>query len=124
LTRVPAGNGLALLGFLSRTLFLLMLMELIRAKLVLAGEVPANGFDPESSNLSPFMQRLARAHADGLEGLPVLGGLMLLAVVASRSNVTDPLACVPLGARISGVQAKRPCRNQLTSPAAAGRRPR
>jgi len=91
---------LALLGFLSWTLFLLVLMEAIRAKLVMSGKVPANGFDPGNSNLSPFMQRLARAHANCLEGLPIFGGLMVLAVVAGRSNITDPLAYVLLAARI------------------------
>lgn len=91
---------LALLGFISWTLFLLVLMEVIRSKLVLTGAVPANGFNSENSNLSPFMQRLARAHANCLEGLPVFGGLMLLAVVAGRSAVTDPLAYVLLGGRI------------------------
>lgn len=92
---------LALLGFLSWTLFLLVVMEIIRSKLVLAGEIPANGFDPANSNLSPFMQRLARVHANCLEGLPVFGGLMLLAVVAGKSNVTDPLAFALLAARIA-----------------------
>jgi len=91
---------LALLGFISWTLLLLVLMETIRSKLVLTGAVAANGFNPENSNLSPFMQRLARAHANCLEGLPVFGGLMLLAVVAGRSAVTDPLAYVLLGARL------------------------
>jgi hypothetical protein len=39
-------------------------------------------------------------HANCLEGLPIFGGLMLLAVVAGKSAVTDPLAYVLLGARI------------------------
>ncbi|MBW8316374.1 MAG: MAPEG family protein [Thiobacillus sp.] len=90
----------ALLGFIAWTLFLLVLMEGIRSWLVLSGAVPANGFNPENSNLSPFMQRLARAHANCLEGLPVFGGLMLLAVVADRSTVTDPLAWVLHAARV------------------------
>ena len=46
------------------------------------------------------MQRLARAHANCLEGLPLFGGLMLIAVVAGRSAVTDPLAWALLGARV------------------------
>jgi uncharacterized MAPEG superfamily protein len=46
------------------------------------------------------MQRLARAHANCIEGLPIFGGLMLLAVVAGRSSITDPLAYVFLSARI------------------------
>jgi uncharacterized MAPEG superfamily protein len=91
---------LALLGFLSWTLLLLVLMEALRSRLVLAGEVPANGFTPDNAGLSPFMQRLARAHANCLEGLVLFGGFMLLAVVAGRSAVTDPLALVLLAARI------------------------
>lgn len=92
---------LATLGFLCWTLFLLVLMEAVRSKLVLSGEVRANGFNPENSNLSPFMQRLARAHANCLEGLPLFGGFMILAVVAGKSNVTDPLAYVLLAARVT-----------------------
>jgi uncharacterized MAPEG superfamily protein len=92
---------LALLGFLCWTLFLLVLMEIVRSKLVLTGEVPANGFNPENSNLSPFMQRLARAHANCLEGLPLFGGFMILAVIAGKSSITDPLAYVLLAARIA-----------------------
>ena len=92
---------LALLGFLSWTLALLLLMEAIRTKLVLTKEVSANGFTPENRGLSPFMQRLARAHANCLEGLPLFGGLMLLAVVAGKAPVTDPLAFVLLAARIA-----------------------
>lgn len=90
----------ALLGFIAWTLFLLVLMEAIRSKLVLTGEVPANGFNPENTNLSPFMQRLARAHANCLEGLPIFGGLLLLAAVTGKTSVTDPLAYVLLAARI------------------------
>ena len=90
----------ALLGFIAWTLFLLVLMEAIRSWLVLTGAVPANGFNPENSTLSPFMQRLARAHANCIEGLPLFGGLMLVAEVAGRSGVTDPLAWVLLGARV------------------------
>jgi len=90
----------ALTGFIAWTLFLLVLMELIRSKLVITKVVPANGFRPDNANLSPFMQRLARSHANCLEGLPIFGGLMLVAVLAGRSAVTDPLAFVLLGARI------------------------
>jgi len=90
----------ATLGFIGWTLFLLIVMEVIRAQLVLTGKAKANGFDPVNSRLSPFMQRLARAHANCIEGLPIFGGLMLLAVVAGKSAVTDPLAYALLAARI------------------------
>lgn len=91
---------LALLGFISWALVLLVLMEVIRSKLVITGQVAANGFNSENSNLSPFMQRLARAHANCLEGLPIFGGLMLVAFLSGKSSFTDPLACTLLGARI------------------------
>ncbi len=90
----------ALTGFVAWSLFLLVLMELIRSKLVVTKAIAANGFKPDNSNLSPFMQRLARAHANCVEGLPIFGGLMLIAVVSGRSAVTDPLAYVFLATRI------------------------
>lgn len=90
----------ALTCFVAWSLFLLVLMEIIRSKLVVTKAVPANGFKPDNSNLSPFMQRLARAHANCIEGLPIFGGLMLIAVVADKTVVTDPLAYAFLCARI------------------------
>lgn len=90
----------SLTGFIAWALLLLVLMEAIRARLVLTGAVPANGFDPANSTLSPFMQRLARAHANCIEGLPIFGGLMLVAVVSDQVAITDPLAPVLLGVRI------------------------
>ena len=90
----------ALAGFLAWSLFLLVLMEVIRSKLVISKAVAANGFKPDNSNLSPFMQRLARAHANCIEGLPIFGGLMVVAVIAGRSSITDPLAYAFLSARV------------------------
>lgn len=90
----------ALTGFIAWSLFLLVLMEVIRSKLVLTKAIPANGFNPDNSNLSPFMQRLARAHGNCVEGLPIFGGLMLVAIVTGKSAITDPLAYVFLSARI------------------------
>lgn len=90
----------ALTGFIAWTLFLLVFMEAVRSKLVLTRAVPANAFDPQNSNLSPFMQRLARAHANCLEGLPVFGGLLVVAVLAGKTSVTDSLAYIFLAARI------------------------
>lgn len=90
----------AVAGFIAWSLFLLVLMEGIRSKLVLGKAVPANEFAPDNSNLSPFMQRLARAHANCIEGLPIFGGLLLVAALAGKSSVTDPLAYTFLCARI------------------------
>jgi len=46
------------------------------------------------------MQRLARAHANCLEGLPIFGGLLLVALVTGHTSITDPLAYWFLGARL------------------------
>ncbi|MGN2249553.1 MAPEG family protein [Frateuria sp. GZRe14] len=93
-------STIALTGFITWTLLLLVLMEIVRTQLVLRGKVPANGFTPDNAGLSPFMQRLARAHANCIESLPVFGGLLIVAIATDRASVTDPLAYVLLGARL------------------------
>ncbi len=90
----------ALTGFVAWSLLLLVLMEVIRSKLVLTKEIAANGFTPDNANLSPFMQRLARAHANCIEGLPIFGGLLLIASLTDRASTTDPLAHLFLTARV------------------------
>jgi len=90
----------ALTGFVSWALFLLVLMEVIRTYLVMTGKVPANGFTPGNAGLSPFLQRLSRAHANCIEGLPIFGSLLAIAIMTSRTGITDPLAYEFLGARI------------------------
>jgi uncharacterized MAPEG superfamily protein len=85
-------TALVLTLFISWTLFLLLLMEALRSHLVVTGRVPANGFQPDNANLSPFMQRLARAHANCVESFPVFGGLLIVALLTDRSAITDPLA--------------------------------
>lgn len=93
-------STIALTGFIAWTLLLLTLMEVVRSQLVLRGKVPANGFTPDNANLSPFMQRLARAHANCIENLPIFGGLLLVAIATDRASITDPLAYLLLGARV------------------------
>ena len=93
-------SALVLALFIAWTLLLLVVMEVLRSHLVVTGRTRSNEFDPENSKLSPFMQRLARAHANCLESLPVFGGLLVVALVTGRSEVTDPLAPWLLGARI------------------------
>jgi len=93
-------SALVLTLFISWTLLLLVVMEVLRSHLVVTGRSRSNEFDPENTNLSPFMQRLARAHQNCLEGLPVFGGLLVVALVTGRTGVTDPLAPWLLGARV------------------------
>ena len=95
-----SATGYALLGFVTWTLLLLIWMEILRTHLVVSGRVLANGFAPDNAGLSPFLQRLARAHANCIEGLPIFGALMALAMMSSRTAITDPLAYWFLGARL------------------------
>lgn len=97
---MTTATAIALTGYIAWTLALLVLMEAIRSKMVATGEVPANGFRPDNSNLSPFMQRVARAHANCLEGFPIFGGLMLVALATGHSSATDSLAYALLAARV------------------------
>lgn len=97
---MPSPSTIALTAFITWALLLLVLMEVIRSQLVLRGKVPANGFTPDNAGLSPFMQRLARAHANCVESLPVFGGLLLVAIVTGRTAITDPMAYVFLGSRV------------------------
>jgi uncharacterized MAPEG superfamily protein len=93
-------SAIALVGFIAWTLLLLLLMELARVRLVVASKFDPRQFRPDNANLSPFMQRLARAHANCVESFPVFAGLLLVALVTGQASVTDPLALLLLGARI------------------------
>jgi uncharacterized MAPEG superfamily protein len=89
-----------LIGLTAWTLFLLVLMETLRSRLILMKSVAANALQPDNANLSPFMQRLARAHANCVESLPVFSALLIVALLTNRAGVTNPLAPWLLGARL------------------------
>ena len=89
-----------LIGLVVWTLFLLILMEAIRTRYVVIRVVAANEFKPDNSNLSPFMQRLARAHANCIESLPIFGILLVTALLTNRASVTNPLAPWLFAARV------------------------
>lgn len=93
-------TALVLTLFIAWTLLLLVVMEVLRSRLVVTGRMAPNAFQPDNANLSPFMQRLARAHANCVESLPVFGGLLVAALVTERSGITDPLAPWLLAARV------------------------
>lgn len=92
---------IALTGFAAWALTLLILMEGIRTWLIATKRITPNDLDPQNSRLSPFMQRLARAHANCVEGLPIFGGLLIVAILTGQTAITDPLAYVFLAARLA-----------------------
>ncbi|KFN48210.1 hypothetical protein N790_06805 [Arenimonas malthae CC-JY-1] len=94
-------TAFALLGYIGWTLLLLLVMETLRSVLVLGGKRRSDSFRPDGSDGSPFAQRLSRAHANCLEGFPIFGGLMLLALLLQLAALTDPLAPWLLAARVA-----------------------
>ena len=75
-------------------------MEMLRTRYLLTRTVAANEFRPDNSNLPPYMQRLARAHANCVEGFPIIGGLLVVALLTHQTGVTDALAPYLLAARL------------------------
>jgi uncharacterized MAPEG superfamily protein len=89
---MPNTSVTALTLLIAWALLLVVVMELLRARLVMSGAIAGTEFRPDNANLSPFMQRLARAQSNCVEGLPIFGGLLVVALVSGRSAVTDGLA--------------------------------
>jgi uncharacterized MAPEG superfamily protein len=93
-------SALVLTALIAWTLFLVILMEVLRTRFLFTKTVAANEFRPDNSNLPPYMQRLARAHANCIESFPVIGGLLVVALLTNRADVTDALAPLLLLARL------------------------
>ena len=93
-------SATVLIGLTAWTLFLLILMETLRSWLIVTKAIAANEFKPDNSNLSPFMQRLARAHANCVESLPIFSILLIVALLTNRAGVTNPLAPWLFAARL------------------------
>ncbi|MGL4318146.1 MAG: MAPEG family protein [Pseudomonas sp.] len=94
-------SAIALLGLVALPLFFVLLMVNQRGLLVLGGRMKVNAFAPDGSNTpSAFGQRLIRAHANCLENLPMQAAVLLYAIASGQTAITDPLACVLLGARL------------------------
>lgn len=93
-------SAFVLTALITWTLFLVILMEVLRTRFLITGAVAADGFRPDNSNLPAYMQRLARAHANCIESFPIIGGLLVVALLTNRSDVTDALAVWLLVARL------------------------
>ena len=87
-------RAIVLLGLVGWTLLLLILMEALRTRYVVTKAIAANEFKPDNSNLSPFMQRLARAHANCIETLPIFGILLITALTHQSSRCHEPFGSV------------------------------
>jgi hypothetical protein len=89
----------ALLAYIAWMLLLLGLLAFVRVRLTLTGKRQPNSFDPSGADVSPFVNRLCRAHANCYESFPIVGGLLLLAIATDNTAITDELAYYFIGAR-------------------------
>lgn len=90
----------ALLGYIIWTLALLFILASVRVSLSLSGKRAPNSFAPDGADVSPFVNRLCRAHANCYESFPIFGGLLLLAIATGNNAITDGLAYYFIGARV------------------------
>ena len=90
----------ALLAYVAWTMVLLFMLAYVRVSLTLMGKRQPNSFDPTGIDVSPFTNRLCRAHANCYESFPILGGLLLLAIATNNTAITDGLAYYLIGARV------------------------
>ena len=95
-----SNTAVALLGFTSWTLFLVLSIAMFRGYWSVKGGHALNAFAPDGSDVSPFSNRICRAHANCLESLPVFAVIALYALATDQTSVTDPLALYVLAARV------------------------
>lgn len=92
----------ALLGFTAWTLILVVSVVLYRTGLVFSFKKKANSWGrDEVTNDPAIIKRLAHAHANCVENLPVVAAIILVAAVTDQLAVTDGLACWLLAARVA-----------------------
>lgn len=92
---------LALVGYVAWTILLVTTIVFYRTVLVLKKERAANDFLPSGEDVSPFSNRLCRAHANCYENLAIFAALILLALVTDNAGITDSLARWVLVARVA-----------------------
>ena len=91
----------ALLVYILWMLLLLGMLAGLRTGVTLTGSKKVNSFNPDGSDVSDFSNRLCRAHANCVEGFPIFGGLLLLAIASDSMAITDGLAYILIGARLA-----------------------
>lgn len=91
----------ALLGFAAWVMVLVLVMIGYRGSRVLLGQLKADAWTRgRAVEDPPVMKRLGDAHANCLELLPIVGAVMLAAVVSDHAAITNGLALWLLVARI------------------------
>ncbi|MBK6286196.1 MAG: MAPEG family protein [Gammaproteobacteria bacterium] len=90
----------AIIGLAGWFVAVLLMLAMFRVYTSASAKKPANSFAPDGSDVPGFGQRLVRVHANCYENIPLYIGVLLFAMVAGQSAITDPTACWLLYARI------------------------
>ena len=93
-------TALALAGYIGWTAMLLLVLIGHRSSVVLKGDKAANQFSSSGDDVSALGLRLTRAHANCVESFPIVGGVLLLALVTEQQALIEPLAMGLLLARL------------------------
>ena len=93
-------SAIALLGLVAWSLLLVFLLANMRGIKVRGGHKAVNAFNADGSDVPGFGQRLTRAYANCLENLPGQAAVLLFAMLAGQTALTDPLALGLLAARV------------------------
>ena len=96
-----SATAAALLGYVAWTMLMVMSLGVYRTVLVMAAGRAANSFGAAGDDLEGLGKRLTRAHANCYENLPVAGAVLLYAIAAGQTSVTDELAYILIGARVA-----------------------
>jgi hypothetical protein len=91
---------LALLGYITWILILLVCLATYRTLLVAKKEQAVNGFKPDGSDSPALGERITRAQSNCVESFAFIGGLMLLALATDSTAITNGLALFLLAARL------------------------
>jgi uncharacterized MAPEG superfamily protein len=91
---------MALIGYAVWTLLLSMAIAGTRSMIVMRGGRAANDFSPTGEDVGGFSRRLARAHANCYENLPIFIAIGLGVVLSGHSEVADRYSLWVLYARI------------------------
>ncbi|WP_179982278.1 MAPEG family protein [Alteromonas macleodii] len=92
---------LAISGYITWTLLLLLALEAFRTYLVISSGRKSNSFNTSGSDTTEFGHRLTRAHANCYEFFPIFGGTLIVAVITNTTDITNSLSLLCLFARIA-----------------------
>lgn len=96
-----SATAAALLGYVAWTILLVMSLGTYRTVLAKTQGRAANSFAASGADVGELGKRLTRAHANCYENLPVAAAVLLYAIAAGETGVTDGLAYIFLAARVA-----------------------